>query len=174
MAVKTQQMGANPRVEVARSYTPASVGAKACTRNIHLNQNGERNSSGNVFRRLGQDVDLRDTLNRKQDQKLSQQSTAYNRHPKVTPRGQGGILIEDLYCAITAMNKNDMELIAAATEPPFNLEIQKARLPEGSKLPAIKAYKGKSNPQDHLDHFNDLIELHLVSKLAKVGFFLSP
>ena len=35
----------------------------------------------------------------------------------------------------------------------------------------IKIYEGKSDPQDHLDHFNDLIELHLVSKMAKYRVF---
>ena len=65
------------------------------------------------------------------------------------------------------MKENDMELIVAAIGSPFNQEVREARLPEGFNLPAIKAYDGKSDPQDHLDHFNDLMELHLVSKLAK-------
>ena len=60
-----------------------------------------------------------------------------------------------------------MELIMTATRSPFNLEILEARLPEGFKLSAIKAYEAKSDSQDHLDHFNDLMELHLVSELAK-------
>ena len=63
------------------------------------------------------------------------------------------------------MKENDVELIATATESPFNLEIREARLSEWFKLLAIKAYEGKSNPQDHLDHFNDLMELYLVSEL---------
>ena len=71
MVVRTQRIGANLRVEVARSHTLASVGARGRTGSVCLNQNGERSSSGNVFRRLGQDADLRDTLNRRQDQKLS-------------------------------------------------------------------------------------------------------
>ena len=64
-----------------------------------------------------------------------------------------------------------MELIAAVIASPFNLEIQEARLLEGFKHPTIKSYKGKSDPQDHLDHFNDLMELHLVSELAKCRVF---
>ena len=35
----------------------------------------------------------------------------------------------------------------------------------------IKAYEEKSNPQDHLDHFNDLLELYLVFELAKCRIF---
>ena len=64
-----------------------------------------------------------------------------------------------------------MELITVATRSPFNLEIREARLPKGFKLLAIKAYEGKSNPQDHLDHFNYLMELYLVSELAKCRIF---
>ena len=70
------------------------------------------------------------------------------------------------------MKENDMELITAATGSPFNQEVHKARLPEGFKLLSIKAYDRKSDHQDHLDHFNALMELHLVSKLAKCKVFV--
>ena len=65
-----------------------------------------------------------------------------------------------------------MELIAAASVSPFNIEIREVRLPEGFKLSAIKAYEGKFDLQDHLDYFNDLMELYLVSKLAKCMVFV--
>ena len=70
------------------------------------------------------------------------------------------------------MKENDAELIAAATRSPFNLEIREARLLKRFKLSAIRAYEGKSDPQDHLDHFNDFMEFHLVSKLAKCKDFV--
>ena len=79
-------------------------------------------------------------------------------------------MIEDLHHTIVVMKENDVELIAAVIRSPFNLEIQEARLPEGFILPVIKAYEGKS-PQDHLNHFNDFMELHFVSKLAKCRVF---
>ena len=170
MAVRTQRMGANPRAEVARSHTLASVGAKGRTGSVHLNQNGKKRSSGNVFRRLGQDTDMRDTLKRRRDQEWSQQSTAHNRHPEVTPMGQGEILIEDFYRTIATMKENYLELIAPITGSPFNLEIRQARLLE-VKLSTIKAYEGKSDPQDHLDHFNDLMELYLVFELTRCRVF---
>ena len=69
------------------------------------------------------------------------------------------------------MEENDKELIAVVTKSPFSQEIHEAKLPEGFKLPTIKAYEGKSDPQDHLDHFNDLMELHLVSEMAKCRVF---
>ena len=89
----------------------------------------------------------------------------------MAPKGQGEIPVKDLHRAIAAMKENDMELIAATTGSPFNQEVHEARLSEGFNLLAIKVYEGKSNSQDHLDHFNDLMELHLVSKLAKCRVF---
>ena len=111
-------------------------------------------------------------LNKRRDQERSQQSTVHNGDAEVTPGRQGEILIKDIHPAIATMKENDVELIAVVAESPFNLEIQEARLSKRFKLPAIKAYEGKSDPQDYLDHFNDLIELHLVSELAKCRVFV--
>ena len=69
------------------------------------------------------------------------------------------------------MEVNDEELIATVIGSPFNQEICQAKLPEGFKVPTFKAYEGNSDPQDHLDHFNDLMELHLVFKMAKCKVF---
>ena len=75
--------------------------------------------------------------------------------------------IEDLRRAMIAMEEHDEELIVEVTRSPFCREIREARLPEGFKLLTTKAYKGKSNLPDHLDHFNDLMALHLVFDMAK-------
>ena len=72
---------------------------------------------------------------------------------------------------IAAIKENDQELIAAETGSPFNLEIWEARLSKGFKLPTIKSYEGKLDPPNHLDHLNDLMELHLVSEMAKYRVF---
>ena len=96
---------------------------------------------------------------------------AHNGRSKIAPRGQGEIPLEELCRAIATMKENNQELIAAATGSPFNQEIREVRLLEGFKLLAIKSYEGKSNPQDHLDHFNDLMELHLASEMAKCRVF---
>ena len=69
------------------------------------------------------------------------------------------------------MEENDKELIAVLTKLPFSQEIREAKLLEGFMLSTIKASEGKSNTQDHLDHYNDLIELHLLSKMAKCRVF---
>ena len=71
IAIRIQRMGANPRAKVARSHTPASIGARGRTRSVRLNQNGDRSSSSNIFKRLGQEADLRDTLNRRREQERS-------------------------------------------------------------------------------------------------------
>ena len=115
-------------------------------------------------------MDLRDTLNRRRDQECSQQSVAQIKQQESDPKGQRKIPIEDLHHTIAAMERNDEELIATAMGSPF-WEIREAKLPKEFKLLTIKAYKGKSNPKDHLDHFNDLMELHLVSKMAKCRVF---
>ena len=70
------------------------------------------------------------------------------------------------------MMENDQELIVAATGSPFNREICEARLLEGFKLLAIKVYERTYDPQDHLKNFNDLMELHLVSEMAKCRVFV--
>ena len=170
MVVRTQLTGANPRAKIVRSHTLAFVGVRARIGSVNANQNEERSDSGNVFR-LGQGQDLRDTLNRRQDHEQSQQSTAHNMRLELAPKRQGEIPIENLHRAIPAMKENDVELIAAVTGSSFNQEIREARLLKGFKLPAIKVYEGKSDPQEHLDHFNNLMELHLVSKMTKCGVF---
>ena len=70
------------------------------------------------------------------------------------------------------MKENDMKLITTATRSPFNQEVREARPLKSFKLLTIKAYDEKFDPQDHLDHFNDLMELHLVLELAKYRVFI--
>ena len=73
------------------------------------------------------------------------------------------ILLEQLQHVIVTIKEQDDELVAEAGGSSFSKEIRDVPLPEGFKLSNIKAYEGKAYPQDHLDHFNDLIELHMVS-----------
>ena len=107
---------------------------------------------------VGSQGDQRDTLNRRRDQEQSQQLAAQNGKLLAAHGGQGEIPVEDLCCAIAAMKENDIELIATTTRSPFNQEVHEARLLERFKLSGIKAYDRKSDPQNHLDHFNDLMQ----------------
>ena len=70
------------------------------------------------------------------------------------------------------MEENDEELITVVTKSLFSREIHEAKLPKGFKLPTTKACEEKSDPQDHLDHFNDLMELHLVFEMTKCRVFV--
>ena len=110
-------------------------------------------------------------LNKRWEQEHSQYSTAQRRQQESNSQVIRNIPIEDLRCAIAAMEEHDEELKTEAIRSSFCREIREVMLPEGFKLPTIKAYKWKSDPQDHLDHFNDLIELHLVSDMAKCMVF---
>ena len=51
----------------------------------------------------------------------------------------------------------------------FCSEIHEAPLPEEFKLLSIQAYEGKVDPQDH---FNDLMELHMMSDNVKCRMFI--
>ena len=86
-------------------------------------------------------------------------------------RGMRNIPSEDLRRTIVAIEEQDDELVEEARGLSFCREIREAPFPEGFKLPNIKAYKGKVDSQDHLDHFNDLMELHMVSNNAKCTVF---
>ena len=71
MAVRTQQTSVNSETEVICSYMLTSRRVNARARRTRPNQD-ERCSSENVFRRLGHGAVLRDTLNRRREQKRSQ------------------------------------------------------------------------------------------------------
>ena len=51
---------------------------------------------GNMFNRLGRGVDMRDTLNKRQEQECSQQFTAQIRRLEANTQGVRKIPLEDL------------------------------------------------------------------------------
>ena len=59
--------------------------------------------------------------------------------------------MDDLVHAIVAIEEQDDELVAEVGGSPFYKKIREAPLSERFKLPSIKAYKGKADPEDHLD-----------------------
>ena len=69
------------------------------------------------------------------------------------------------------LNKQEDELAAGYHNSLFCQDIRDAPLPAWSKLPAMAPYEGKMHPKKHLNHFNDLIELHQVSDLVKCHCF---
>ena len=153
------------------SHLPYSIRTKGRTDNARIIDDQARSVSRNAFRRLGKGADMRDMLNRRREQESSQHSTAQRRQQEVNSQGIQNIPIEDMRCARVSMEEQDDELVVKAVGSPFCKEIRTTLLPEGFKLPTIKVYEGNSDPQDHLDHFNDLMELHMVSNNAKCKAF---
>ena len=168
---ETQRTDVDPRARVAHSQQLESSKTRGRLDNAWTGNNQGRSTTGNVFNRLGKGADMRDILNRRWEQERSQHSTAQRWQSKANPQGVRNIPLEDLRHVIVSIEEQDDELVAEAGESPFCKEIREAPLPEGVKLPNIKAYEGKANPQDHLDHFNDLMELHMVSKNVKCRGF---
>ena len=52
-----------------------------------------------------------------------------------------------------------LETTPSITSSPFSLEIQQTPLPMGFRMPTMTTYEGKTNPQDHIDAFNDRMDL---------------
>ena len=65
----------------------------------------------------------------------------------------------------------DDEMAQWNGESPFSEEIRVASLPQGFKMPTITPYEGKTDPQEHVDNFNDQMDLLLVPKLAHCHAF---
>lgn len=63
------------------------------------------------------------------------------------------------------MQNNDLSVRNQIS--PFSQEIQYTPLVVDFRQSTIATFEGKSYLQDHLDHFNGLMELYQVSKLAK-------
>ena len=64
------------------------------------------------------------------------------------------------------------EATPSTTSPQFSLEIQQAPLPTGFYMPTMTIYEGKTDPQDHLDAFNDQMDLLQVSSWARCRCFV--
>ena len=58
------------------------------------------------------------------------------------------------------LSRREDELVVGYHKSPFSQDIIDALLPAGFKLPTMMPYERKTDLQEHLDHFNDLIELH--------------
>ena len=54
----------------------------------------------------------------------------------------------------------------------FTQEIKEEPLPHGFKMPQIPSYEGKTDPRDHLDAFNDQMDLIQVNDLSKYRCFV--
>ena len=67
--------------------------------------------------------------------------------------------INELRKQLDKLAAKSSENTPSTTSSPFNLEIQHAPLPTGFRMPTMTTYKGKTDPQDHLNAFNDQMDL---------------
>ncbi|PON44989.1 hypothetical protein PanWU01x14_262310, partial [Parasponia andersonii] len=74
--------------------------------------------------------------------------------------------VHNLRITLDALADWDDELADKYRQSPFSEEVRVAALLTGFKLPIINTFDEKTDPQDHMDHFSDLIELHRVDDLT--------
>ena len=79
--------------------------------------------------------------------------------------------INELRKRLDKLAAKSFEAAPSSTSSPFNLEIQQESLPTGFCMPTMTMYKGKTDPQDHLDSFNDQMDLLQVSSRARCRCF---
>ena len=64
MAVRTQQMGVDPRAKTACSHLPELYRTREYSKNGRTDNNQGRSTMRNVFNKLGRGADMRDRLNK--------------------------------------------------------------------------------------------------------------
>ena len=67
--------------------------------------------------------------------------------------------INELRKRLDKLAAKSSEATPFTTSSPFSLEIQQAPLPIGFRMPTMTTYEGETDPQDHLDTFNDQMDL---------------
>ena len=134
-------------------------------------QKRERTGGGpkptrNVFDRLGQNAeeDLRVHL----DARRTSTSSKKNDVPTFSPIHHE---INELRKRLDKLATKSSEAAPSTTSSSFSLEIQQTPLPMGFRMPTMTTYEGKTDPQDHLDTFNDQMDLLQVSSRAQCRCF---
>ena len=137
-----------------RSIAPLKSQEKERTR-------GGPKPTSNVFDRLGQNTeeDLCVHLDARRTSTLSKKNDV----PTFSPMHDE---INELRKWLEKLAARSLEAIPSTTSSPFSLEIQYP-LPTGFSMPTMTTYKGKTDPQDHLDAFNDQMDLLQVSSQAR-------
>ena len=71
--------------------------------------------------------------------------------------------INELRKRLDKLAAKSSEATPSTTSSPFSLEIQLAPLPASFYILTMATYEGEIEPQDHLDAFNDQMDLLQVS-----------
>ena len=79
--------------------------------------------------------------------------------------------INELRPRLEKLAARNSEAAQSTSTSPFNVEIQQAPLPVGFRMPTMAAYEGKTDPLDHLDAFNDQMDLLHATLLARYRCF---
>ena len=75
--------------------------------------------------------------------------------------------INELRARLKKLVARNTEATQSTSTSPFSVEIQQAPLPVGFRMPTMATYEGKTDPLDHLDAFNDQMDLLQVTMLAR-------
>ncbi|PON75931.1 hypothetical protein PanWU01x14_038820, partial [Parasponia andersonii] len=67
--------------------------------------------------------------------------------------------VHNLRIVLDALTRWNDKLAVGYYQSPFNKDVQATTITTRFKLPTMNTFDRKANPQDHMDHFNDLIEL---------------
>ena len=109
--------------------------------------------SRNVFDRLGrsrgEDMDMRMYLEARQTFVISRRREDL---PFVSSINDE---INELRARLKKLAARNTEAAQSTSILLFNVEIQQAPLPASFRMPTMATYEGKTDPQDHLDAFND-------------------
>ena len=111
--------------------------------------------SHNIFNRLGRnrDEDMRTHLE-------ARHNSATSRRREYLPIA---FVINDevneMRARLEKLATRSTEATLSMSTSPFSAEIQQVPLPAGFRMPTMATYEGKTYPQDHLDAFNDQMDL---------------
>ena len=75
--------------------------------------------------------------------------------------------INELRNRLDKLTAKSSKATPSTTSLPLSLEIQQEPLPTSFCMPTITTYEGKTDPQDHLDAFNDQMDLLQLSSQAQ-------
>ena len=116
----------------------------------------------NVFNRLGQSrgEDMRTHLEARRTSVTSRRREDLS---VVSPINDE---INELRARLEKLVVRNTKAAQSTSTSPFSTEIQQAPLPADFRMPNMATYKGKTNPQDHLDAFNDQMDVLQVTTLA--------
>ena len=123
--------------------------------------------SRNIFDRLGRGRG-EDMGTHLEARRISATSRRREYLPIVSPINDE---INELRVRLKKLAARNTEVSQSTSTSSFSAEIQQAPLPTGFRMSAMATYEGKTNPQDHLDAFNNQTDLLQVTTIARCKCF---